>query len=99
MGKAPNNHGLNPHAFPSPIRDLVDQDYAHTLGAADKAWLAAFNDAHYAADFRGSVGCCFTKAQRKAANDAKNAARRDLTQQMAALGLLEVWEPLEAERE
>jgi hypothetical protein len=65
--------------FTKPVKWKVDSDYANKLSKAEQEWLAAFNDAEYANDFRA-----LEKLQpvsdriKKNMTDDRNAARRDL---------------------
>lgn len=76
-GKAPLA-ALSPASFPRSVAWRVDADYVRDLGPEDRAWLAAFNDRYYGADFRGESPAEWSVADRRESYRAKNAANRDM---------------------
>lgn len=77
--KPAGKHVLNGRRFAKGVLWRVDQDYGHKLSPRELEWLRSFNDAHYNADFRGEVGQEYTREERRQADQAKNAARRDVS--------------------
>lgn len=76
-GKSPLA-ALSSSSFPRSIAWRVDADYVRELGPADRAWLAAFLDRYYGADFRGESPVEWSTSDRQERYRAKNAANRDM---------------------
>lgn len=66
------------HNFPKSVAWAVETDYSHKLSDGDKEWLATFNDCYHGADFRADKEAKWTKAEKRRAYGAKNAANRDV---------------------
>lgn len=75
-GKSPLA-ALSAASFPRSVAWRIDQDYVRNLNPDERAWLAAFNDRFYGADFRGETEQAWTTEQRQERYRAKNAANRD----------------------
>lgn len=89
-------YGLFRRWYPKPKQWAVDQDYAHKLSAADRAWLDRFNREYHAGDLRAgdpksvhaSLGPLFEYAMRKDCYARNNKQNRDLLSLKSAAGLL-----------
>ncbi len=64
-------------SYPKSVAEYIDYDYEHRLLPTEAAWLAKFTDNYYGATFDKS-DTAWSREQRRATYQRKNAANRDL---------------------
>jgi hypothetical protein len=84
--KPPALAALSPASFPAAVRWQAETDYAASLSPEDRRWLAEFNNATIAGDFRSELGLRFSRDERREIwRDLKRQQRHAPTTEPVAL--------------